>query len=117
KIHPSEMKVASIFTSSGTTGSQVSKHFVHSLKIYEKTFFKGFEEAYGKVDDYVVLALLPSYLERKGSSLIYMANAFIERSQFPESGFYLNDYQGLSQRLKKLDAQGYKVLLLGVSFA
>lgn len=106
-----------IFTSSGTTGSQTSKHYVADLDLYEQTFYKAFHQFYGNLEDYVVLALLPSYLERKGSSLIYMADAFIKSSKHPESGFYLDDYQGLAKNLKRLDAQGQKILLIGVSFA
>lgn len=117
KILKKGAPVEEVFTSSGTTGKQTSKHFVHALSLYESSFLKGFEEFYGKPEDYVVLALLPSYLERQGSSLIYMANAFIEKSTHPESGFYLKDYKGLSEKLKKLDAKGEKVLLIGVSFA
>lgn len=117
KILPPGLEVEAVFKSSGTTGTQASHHYVHSLKIYEKSFIQGFEAVYGKVEDYVILALLPSYLERKGSSLIYMAQAFIDRSRFSESGFYLNNYEVLTQTLKALDTKGHKILLLGVSFA
>ncbi len=110
-------KVEEIFTSSGTTGNKTSKHHVHRLALYKKTFRHGFESFYGSLDDYAVLALLPSYLERKGSSLIYMAQDFIAQSGHPESGFYLHDYDQLSHQLRKLDKSGQKVLLLGVSFA
>lgn len=106
-----------IFTSSGTTGSFVSKHYVADLSVYEKSFTQAFHHFYGAVEDYVVLALLPAYLERKGSSLIYMANYFIEKSRYQESGFYLNNYNELAQTLKKLDSQNKKILLIGVSFA
>src|SRR5690625_690786 len=105
-----------IFTSSGTTGSQPSKHYVADLSLYEKTFYQAFFQFYGNLKGYVVLALLPSYLERTGSSLIYMANAFIKSSKHPESGFYLHEYEKLAKKLKRLDAQGQKVLLIGVSF-
>ncbi len=105
------------FTSSGTTDSQVSQHHVADLSLYETVFYHGFQQFYPAVEDLVVLALLPSYLEREGSSLIYMADAFIKRSKHPESGFYLNDYDNLAQHLTRLDAEGKPVLLLGVSFA
>ena len=75
------------FTSSGTTGSATSKHIVTDLEIYKTSFTKAFEQFYGKIDDYVILALLPSYLERKGSSLIYMVDTMIKQSKHPESGF------------------------------
>ncbi|MCM5661786.1 LuxE/PaaK family acyltransferase [Galbibacter mesophilus] len=106
-----------IFTSSGTTGSATSKHFVTDLKVYEDSFRKAFSLFYGNVNDYVVLALLPAYLERKGSSLIYMVNDLIENSGAEKSGFYLHNLDELAQRLKFLDADGKKVLLIGVSFA
>ena len=105
------------FTSSGTTGSITSSHFVTDLNIYETSFTKGFEAFYGTPEDYVVLALLPSYLEREGSSLIYMVDAFIKQSNHPESGFYLNNLAELKDTLIHLDSIGKKVLLIGVSFA
>lgn len=117
KIRSSSTPPEAIFTSSGTTGSIRSKHDVPSLHLYERTFFSAFETFYGPVEDYLVIGLLPSYLERRGSSLVYMVNAFIERSRFPESGFYLNQYQELCQNLKAWDASGKRILLIGVSFA
>lgn len=107
----------SIFTSSGTTGDKTSRHLVHSLSVYERTFRKTFNQFYGDIEDYVVLALLPSYLERSGSSLIYMAQDFIKNSKHSDSGFYLNEYEILGEKLKKLDRAGKKILLIGVSFA
>ncbi|HEY9184788.1 MAG TPA: acyl transferase [Salegentibacter sp.] len=106
-----------VFTSSGTTGKQTSKHYVTDLGIYEKSFFQAFKNVYGKPEDLVILALLPSYLERTGSSLIYMANALIEKSSHPESGFYLNNLEELQQSLEKVESEGKKTLLIGVSFA
>ncbi|MBT9188203.1 LuxE/PaaK family acyltransferase [Zobellia russellii] len=106
-----------IFTSSGTTGSNTSKHFVNRLSLYEESFRHAFELFYGKVEDFCVLALLPSYLEREGSSLIYMVDDMIKQSQHPDSGFYLNDLNGLRNKLIQLDANGQKILLIGVSFA
>lgn len=106
-----------IFTSSGTTGTKTSKHYIYSLKVYEQAFRKAFKQFYGALEDYVVLALLPAYLERKGSSLIYMVNDFIKQSKYAESGFYLNEYEVLSQQLKEWDRAGKKILLIGVSFA
>ena len=109
--------VQASFTSSGTTGSTTSKHLVTDLKIYEESFQKGFNHFYGTIEDYVVLALLPSYLERDGSSLIYMVDALIKQSKHPESGFYLNNFSELKNTLTRLDSEGKKVLLIGVSFA
>lgn len=105
------------FTSSGTTGSITSKHHVTNLDIYKTSFTKGFESFYGSIEDYTILALLPSYLERKGSSLIYMVEAMISKSSYKESGFYLNNISKLKDTLSNLDSQGRKVLLIGVSFA
>ncbi|CDF80902.1 acyl protein synthase/acyl-CoA reductase-like protein [Formosa agariphila KMM 3901] len=109
--------VQNTFSSSGTTGSITSKHLVTDISIYEDSFRKGFAEAYGDIQDYVVLALLPSYLERSGSSLIYMVNDMIIQSKHPESGFYLNNLSELKSKLIELDTRGQKVLLIGVSFA
>ncbi|WP_242203942.1 LuxE/PaaK family acyltransferase [Aestuariivivens insulae] len=120
KSHPvlsSEANIEATFTSSGTTGSSTSKHYVTNLDIYTQSFSKGFQKFYGNIEDYVVLALLPSYLEREGSSLIYMVDNLIKRSNHPESGFYLNDLNELKDTLTTLDTNGKKVLLIGVSFA
>ncbi|SFC92576.1 Acyl-protein synthetase, LuxE [Algibacter lectus] len=109
--------VETTFTSSGTTGSATSKHHVTDLKIYKQSFNKGFEHFYGNIEDYVILGLLPSYLEREGSSLIYMVDAMISKSKHAESGFYLDNISELKDTLIKLDAEGQKILLIGVSFA
>ena len=106
-----------VFSSSGTTGSIVSKHYVTDIPLYETSYTKGFSHFYGDISAYCVLALLPSYLEREGSSLIYMVADLIKQSGHEESGFYLDAMADLAQTLKRLDAQGTKVLLIGVSFA
>ena len=105
------------FTSSGTTGSIVSKHFVSDLEIYKQSFRRGFKSFYGAIEEYTVIALLPSYLEREGSSLVYMANDMITQSNQPESGFYLHDLEALKNTLLKLEAKRQKTLLIGVSYA
>jgi len=117
QVLSSENPVEQIFTSSGTTGSLTSKHYLTDLSTYKENFRKGFQSFYGNVEDYVVLALLPSYLERDGSSLIYMVNDMIEQSNHPESGFYLDDLDALSKTLIELDKSNKNVLLIGVSFA
>jgi len=109
--------VARIFSSSGTTGTVQSQHFVTDLKIYEESFKRGFEYFYGKIENYTVLALLPGYLERQGSSLIYMVDHMIKDSGSENSGFYLNELDQLSELLTTLDAKGEKVLLIGVTYA
>lgn len=113
----SKDEIQKTFTSSGTTGAKTSKHHVTALSIYEQSFNLGFQRFYGDIKDYVVLALLPSYLEREGSSLIYMAQHLIEKSGHSDSGFYLNNLSELQSKLISLDNQGQKVLLIGVSFA
>ncbi|MDO1501793.1 acyl transferase [Winogradskyella maritima] len=105
------------FSSSGTTGSITSKHHVTDINIYEQSFIKGFNHFYGTIEDYAILALLPNYLEREGSSLVYMADRLIKDSEHPQSGFYLNDLNALSATLQHLENQNQKTLLIGVSFA
>ena len=116
-ILSSSDKIKTTFTSSGTSGSSTSKHHVTNLDIYTKSFKKGFEQFYGKIEEYVILGLLPSYLEREGSSLIYMVDTMIKTSKYSESGFYLNNISELKNTLENLDSQGKKILLIGVSFA
>ena len=113
----STQAVQETFTSSGTTGSSVSKHMVTDLSWYTKSYTKGFEHFYGPIEEYTVLGLLPNYLERDGSSLIYMVDDFIKKSNKPASGFYLNNLTELSKTLIALDKKGEKVLLIGVTFA
>ena len=117
KVISTNNEVKKIFTSSGTTGSTTSKHLVTDLKLYEESYLKGFNHFYGNIEDYVVLALLPSYLEREGSSLIYMVNDLIIKSKQPESGFYLDNLKDIAETLNQLEARGQKTLLIGVSFA
>lgn len=116
-ILSSKNPIEKTFSSSGTTGSVTSKHLVTDLKLYEESYRKGFNHFYGNIEDYVVLALLPSYLERDGSSLIYMANDLIKKSNKPESRFYLNNLEELANTLQTLEAKKQKTLLIGVSFA
>ncbi len=109
-------KAEATFTSSGT-GGQTSRHLVKNLNLYEKSFQLGFEHFYNEIEEYCVLGLLPSYLEREGSSLIYMVNDFIKKSSHPKSGFFLNNQVDLYIVLKELVKKNTKVLLIGVSFA
>ncbi|KAF2517455.1 acyl transferase [Flavobacterium zhairuonense] len=105
------------FTSSGTTGMVTSRHLVTDVSLYEESYRKGFSQFYGNIEDYVVLALLPSYLERDGSSLIYMVEDLIKRSNQPESGFYLHNYGELTHKLIELDQAGQNIILIGVTYA
>ncbi len=105
------------FFSSKTTGQTESIHPINDIELYIKSFEKGFEYFYGKIEDYVLLALLPSYLERNNSSLVFMANHLIKKTKRAESGFYLNDWDALRNKLNQLESQRQKTILLGVSFA
>ena len=105
------------FSSSATSGQGTSKHFVQDISLYQKSFRKGFALQYGEVKQWAILALLPSYLEREGSSLVYMMDDLIGQSNHPASGFYLNDFQALQQQLGELEKAKQPTLLLGVSFA
>lgn len=106
-----------IFFSSSTTGQTPSRHCVLDISLYERSFLAGFRRFYGSPDDYVILALLPAYLEREGSSLVYMADRLIKESGHPESGYYLYDHDRLSSTLNRMREKGQKTLLLGVAFA
>ena len=117
QVISSTKTIAQIFTSSGTTGSITSKHLVADLSIYKTSFRKGFKNFYGNIEEYTILALLPNYLEREGSSLIYMVEDMIANSKKPKSGFYLNNLKELKDNLLQLESEGEKVLLIGVSFA
>jgi hypothetical protein len=103
-----------LFTSSGGIKS---KHYVNDVTVYEQSYRKGFEHFYGNIREYCVLALLPSYLERDGSSLIYMAEDLIKKSNHPESGFYLHNYDELIVKLQVLETEKQKTILLGVTYA
>lgn len=117
EVLSSTEKVQEIFTSSGTTGSLTSKHFVTDINLYKQSYLNGFHHFYSNIEDYVVLALLPNYLERDGSSLVFMVDDLITKSKNSESGFYLNNLDELAQKLINLDKNGQKILLIGVSFA
>ena len=109
--------VQQIFTSSGTTGLTTSKHFVTDISLYEDSYRKGFAQFYGNIEDYVILALLPTYIEREGSSLIYMVNDLIALTNNPQSSFYLNQHEKLSNKLIELDDSGQNIILIGVTYA
>lgn len=106
-----------IFTSSSTTSQTPSKHYVADLSLYERSFLKGFEYFYGSPKAYAILALLPGYLEREGSSLVYMFNKLINLSEQNESGFFLNNYEALLKTIAQLKTKQTKTLLIGVTYA
>jgi phenylacetate-coenzyme A ligase PaaK-like adenylate-forming protein len=109
--------IQATFTSSGTTGSAKSRHLVTDLSLYESSYCQAFSQFYGNIEDYVILALLPSYLEREGSSLIYMVNDLIAKTNNTDSGFYLNNYDEIIQKLIALEDSGQNVILIGVTYA
>ena len=106
-----------VFSSSGTTGQTTSKHLVSDVNIYEQSFNKAFEQFYGNPKDICILALLPSYLEREGSSLIYMVDDLLKQSQHPQSGYFLNDLTNLFNALESLKKANQKTILIGVTYA
>ncbi|MGC9344976.1 MAG: acyltransferase [Bacteroidales bacterium] len=117
KIIDNRKKEEILFCSSGTTGMERSRHYVADKELYRQSFTRGFELFYGNPSDYCILALLPSYLEREGSSLIFMMEKLIKQSRHPDSGFYLYEYDKLMMKIEKLKKKNQKTLLLGVSFA
>lgn len=106
-----------VFTSSGSTGIETSKHLVFDLSWYETSFNLAFKQFYGKVEDYTILALLPSYLERSGSSLIYMIDTLIKASKQPDSDYFLYNHSELYKLLIQLKSNKKKTLLIGVTYA
>jgi len=105
-----------IFLSSGTTGEQ-SKHLVADLSLYKKSYLRAFQQFYGDIDDYCILALLPSYKEQESSSLIFMIDNLIQQSSHQKSGYYLNNYSELSDTIKELEKKKEKTILFGVTYA
>jgi hypothetical protein len=105
------------FSSSGTTGQTQSKHMVSDVKVYEQSFNLAFEQFYGSINNTCLLALLPSYLERDGSSLIYMVDSLLKQSEHPQSGYFLHDLATLHATLNTLKTSGTKVILIGVTYA
>jgi phenylacetate-coenzyme A ligase PaaK-like adenylate-forming protein len=106
-----------VFESSGTTGMVTSRHLVRDVDLYRQSFLTGFEHFYGRVRDWCIIGLLPAYLERSDSSLVYMVNELIVSCGHPDSGFYLYEYEDLFRVLQRLEAAGQKTLLIGVTFA
>ena len=120
-IDSSPMTIASqratIFSSSGTTGTTTSRHYVQDLAFYQSNTVLGFETFYGPIANYCILGLLPSYLERSGSSLVAMVDHFIQLSKHSKSGFFLYDHATLATVLKACQEAKQPTLLIGVSFA
>ncbi len=117
KVLANDLTEELVFTSSGTTGMPTSKHYVAYVDWYQQSYRMGFELAFGSPKQYCILALLPSYLERGGSSLVYMVEDLIQSSHHPSSGFYLNQYDQLAHTIIQLEQQKQPTLLIGVSYA
>lgn len=105
------------FESSGTTGDIPARHYVASRALYEMSLLKGFRQFYGAPEQYTILALLPSYLERSHASLVHMVSVLMRESGQKNNGFYLHEWAQLAATLQQLEAAGRKTLLLGVTFA
>ncbi len=112
-----ENKTEEIFTSSSTTSQTPSKHYVSDLNLYKKSFTTCFQEFFGPIEDYCFLALLPGYLDRKGSSLVYMCNELIKESKHPLSGFYLRNLDEMEEVINQLKQKKQKTIIIGVSYA
>ncbi len=117
QVTTGEFKAQVIFESSGTTQTINSRHFIKDADLYRQSFIKGFERFYGDVKDCCIIGLLPSYLERSGSSLVMMVDELIKLSGHAESGFYLYEFDKLASVLKQLESRQQKTLLIGVTFA
>lgn len=120
KTHPiktTAFEAELVFKSSGTTGMVTSHHYVKDPQLYVKSFSEDFRNFYGEIKEYCIIGLLPSYLERGNSSLVYMVDHLIKESGHPDSGFYLYEFEKLDQVLKKLESAGQKTILIGVTYA
>lgn len=117
EVKAGEFSPEILFRSSGTTSENRSSHYIKDLSLYEKSFLQCFELFYGRPQDYCILGLLPSYLERGESSLVFMVDDLIKKSSHPLSGFYLHNYQQLADTLLQLEKHGQKTILFGVTYA
>jgi hypothetical protein len=116
-VKTGQFDAAVVFESSGTTGATTSKHHVRDLSIYQSSFLATFNRFYGSPSSHCIIGLLPSYLERKNASLVYMVESLIASSNHPASGFYLHEFDALNNVLHQLEAQQTPTILIGVSFA
>jgi phenylacetate-coenzyme A ligase PaaK-like adenylate-forming protein len=117
QIRTGDFTPALVFESSGTTQSTSSRHFIKDISLYHSSFRKSFERFYGSPANYCILGLLPSYLEKGNSSLVYMVNKLMEASGHPESGFYLDNFKELAGILLHLESNNQKTILFGVTYA
>ncbi len=117
KVVKSVFDAAVVFESSGTTATTSSRHYIKDVMLYRKSFLQAFQQFYGEPSDYCIVALLPSYLERGGSSLVYMVDELIRQSHHPGSGFYLHEHEQLAAKLAALEKTGQRTILFGVTYA
>jgi phenylacetate-coenzyme A ligase PaaK-like adenylate-forming protein len=117
KVVTGSEKIETVFESSGTTGLNISRHYISDTSVYEESFTRGFNCFFGDPSEYLFAALLPSYSEKENSSLIYMMNNLIKMSRFPESGFFNHDPELLLKTLERAKSENRKIMLVGVSFA
>ncbi len=117
KIISGDDSFQKVFSSSGTSGNIRSRHYIKDISIYEKSFIGCFKMFFGNIEEYCILALLPSYLEKQDSSLVYMTRKLIELSKNENSGFYLHNTDELANKLNSLITENKKNIILGVSFA
>ncbi len=117
KITTTEFDAEIVFESSGTTATTSSRHYIKDVAVYKESFLKAFQLFYGDPSEYCILALLPSYLERGGSSLVFMVEELIKQSKHPQSGFYLHDHDHLAEKLARLEQCAQKTILFGVTYA
>ncbi len=117
RVITTDFAPATYFESSGTTATATSQHYIKDLAIYEQSFLTGFNLFYGVPGDWCVIGLLPSYLERGNSSLVYMVHDLIQKSNHPDSGFYLNEFDKLAILLQELERRKQKTIVIGVTFA
>ncbi|WP_231426275.1 acyl transferase [Pedobacter sp. Leaf250] len=117
RILSSKNPIEVTFSSSGTTGMVQSNHYVTEVYRYEQSYQKAFDEFYGSITGYCFLALLPSYQQRSGSSLIYMVNDLIEKSKHSQSGYFLYNHDDLFEALVELKAKNQPTILIGVTYA
>jgi hypothetical protein len=116
-IRTTEFHPEVIFESSGTTGTATSKHFIKDISLYKQSFISAFETLYGPAENWCILGLLPSYLEKGASSLVFMVDELIKKGGHPKSNFYLHDLEKLANTMQALEKEKQKTLVIGVTYA
>jgi hypothetical protein len=117
RVVSTDFEAEVVFESSGTTQANSSKHYLRSAGLYKESFLKTFRMCYGAPEEYCILALLPSYLERGNSSLVFMVDELAKQSRHPSSGFYLHEHAELAEAISRLEEVQQKTILFGVTYA